>query len=216
MNKLKNFITSGIMFVLFIVYTLLVKLVDVKPIGPLDSKVGFASINSFFANIFPYTESFYKITKVVAVCSFLCIACFAFIGLYQLITRKSLKKVDLQIYGMAGIYAVTAFFYVLFEIIVINYRPILEEGELEASFPSSHTMLAVSVFGSALTYCVYYVDSRLWSSLLTGLLSVLMVAMAGGRLFSGVHWFTDILGGMILGACIISLYISFIKSFCKY
>lgn len=211
MNKVKNFIVSGCMFIAFILYTVLIKTVDVRPIGPLNSEVGFASLNSFFADLFPYSEGFYTLTKLVAVCSFLCIACFAALGLYQLITRKSLKKVDLQIYGMAGVYVITAFFYVLFEVLVINYRPILEDGELEASFPSSHTMLAVSVFGSALVYCSFYINNRLLSSVLTGILSVLMVAMACGRLISGVHWFTDILGGVILGACVISLYISFLN-----
>ncbi len=203
--KLKKFVPSGVIFLIFIVYTLVVKFVDVAPIGPNGSEVGFATINGFFIGLFPYNDFFYNITKVVALFSFMYIGFFALLGLIQLIKGKSFKKVDPAIYGLGGLYIITIMFYLLFEILVINYRPILTDGELEASFPSSHTMLAVSVLGSAI---IYFITKLKNSKPFVIANFVLIVMMAGGRLISGVHWFTDIVGGVILGCALVSLYIS--------
>ena len=112
---------------------------------------------------------------------------------------------------MGFTYVVTALFYLLFEILVINYRPILEDGELEASYPSSHTMLAVSVFGSAAVYAVYRIKDDLLKKAVVIVSIILAAGMALGRLISGVHWFTDILGGVLLGCAIISLYMAFVQ-----
>lgn len=210
--KLKRLALPLILFAVFIVYTIVVKFVDAAAIGPLDSTVGFATINGFIANRFPYNDLFYKLTKVIALGSFACIGAFAVTGLYQLIKTKSFKKVDLAIYAMAGAYVITMLFYILFEIVVINYRPILEDGELEASFPSSHTMLAVSVFGCAVIYLANRMKQSALSKVLQGICVLCAAAMPAFRMISGVHWFTDILGGVLLGCAIISLYLAFIQS----
>ncbi|MCQ2544078.1 MAG: phosphatase PAP2 family protein [Lachnospiraceae bacterium] len=207
----KKFSNSGLLFLVFIFYTLTVKLFDVKPIGPQGSEVGFATINGFVAKIFKYNDLFYDLTKVIALIAFLYIGAFAIMGLVQLIKKKSFAKVDLAIYGMAGIYALTAMFYILFEILIINYRPVLDEGELEASYPSSHTMLAVSVFGCALVYFLERLKASTLKTILVIASGVFAFLMAFGRLISGVHWFTDILGGVILGCAITSFYWAFVK-----
>ena len=124
-------------------------------------------------------------------------------------------KVDFAIYAMAVIYVITALFYLMFEVVIINYRPILEDGELEASFPSSHTMLAVSVFGSAIVYAIYRIKDDLIKKIVVIASAILAAGMALGRLISGVHWFTDILGGVLLGCAIVSLYMAFVLSIKK-
>lgn len=210
--KIKSFANSGLLFLLFIIYTITVKCFDVKAIGPEGSSVGFSTINGFVAKIFPYNDLFYDLTKIIALFAFLYIGAFAMIGLFQLIKQKSLAKVDLAIYGMAGIYMITAMFYCLFEILIINYRPVLDDGELEASFPSSHTMLAVSVFGCALVYFLERLEASALKTILIIASSVFAFLMAFGRLISGVHWFTDILGGVLLGCAIVTFYWAFVKS----
>ncbi len=210
--KIKKFISPAILFTVFIIYTLVVKNVDVKAIGPLDSSVGFASINGFFAGIFKYNDFFYSLTKIVALFSFLYIGGFALYGLISLIKKKSLAKVDFAIYGMGVTYAITALFYLMFEIVIINYRPVLDEGELEASFPSSHTMLAVAVFGSAIVYGIYRIENETIRTAFVIVSAVFAITMALGRMISGVHWFTDILGGVLLGCAIVSLYLAFVQS----
>ncbi len=210
--KLKKYLAPAILFVMFIIYTSVVKIADVQAIGPLGSSVGLASINGFFAHIFQYNDLFYKLTKIIALFSFMYIGAFALLGLIQLIKNKSLKKVDPAIYGMGAAYIITILFYVLFEVIVINYRPVLDEGELEASFPSSHTMLAVAVFGSAIVYAIYRIKKGALRSCAVIASAVFASMMALGRMISGVHWFTDIVGGVLLGCAITSLYLAFVQT----
>ena len=123
--KLKRFVLPAGLFLMFIIYTICIKFVDVKPIGPNGSEVGFAAINGLVAGIFTYNKLFYTLTKLIAAVSFLYIAAFALLGLISLIKNKSFAKVDFAIYGMGFIYVITALFYLLFEILIINYRPIL-------------------------------------------------------------------------------------------
>ena len=94
---------------------------------------------------------------------------------------------------------------------IINYRPVIMDEGLEASYPSSHTMLAVSVFGCAAVYAIYRIKDDLIKKIIVIVSAVLAAGMALGRLVSGVHWFTDILGGVLLGCAIISLYLAFIQ-----
>lgn len=210
--KLKRFLLPACLFGMFIIYTLCIRFVDVKAIGPNGSEVGFASINGFVAGVVGYHKLFYTLTKLIAAVSFLYIAAFALLGLVSLIKNKSFAKVDFAIYGMGITYVITVMFYLLFEILIINYRPILEDGELEASFPSSHTMLAVSVFGSAIVYAIYRIKDDMIKKIIVIVSALMAAGMAFGRLISGVHWFTDILGGVLLGCAIVALYMAFVQS----
>jgi len=209
--KLKKFVAPALLFGVFVIYTLVIKSVDVKAIGPMGSSVGFASINSFFAGIFKYNEIFYTITKIVALFSFIYVGAFALLGLVSLIRKKSFAKVDFAIYAMGITYVITVLFYLLFEILVINFRPVLDEGELEASYPSSHTMLAISVFGSAAVYVLYRIKDKTLKMITVTMSIAFALVMTIGRLISGVHWFTDILGGVLLGCALVSLYLAFVQ-----
>ena len=131
------------MFLTFIVFTVLVSTVDVRFIGPANSKVGLASVNEAFFKTFKGNDTLYLLTEILGYLTFLIIGAFAVLGVYQLIKGKSLKKVDVKIIALGVFYVVVLIFYVLFEVLVINYRPVLVEGELEASYPSSHTVLSI-------------------------------------------------------------------------
>ena len=100
-------------------------------------------------------------------------------------------------------YAVVVVLYVLFMFVVINYRPI----EMESSYPSSHTMLALCVMSSEIAM-LHYSAKRLhfWAIIFQIICFVCMVAMVVLRLLSGVHWLTDIIGSGLLSCCLISLY----------
>lgn len=210
--KAKKFILPICLFAMFAIYTLTVKFVDVAAIGPNGSEVGFSSINGFVAGIFTFNKIFYLLTKMIGAISFLYVGGFVVLGIIDLIKKKSFAKVDFAIYAMGVIYVITALFYLLFEIVIINYRPILEDGELEASYPSTHTMLSVAIFGSAIVYAVSRIKDSLIKKIIVIVSAILAVAMPIGRMISGVHWFTDILGGVLLGCALVSLYMAFVLS----
>ena len=137
---------------------------------------------------------------------------FAILGLCQWIKRRSLAKVDKSIFVLGGFYVVVMMAFLSFEFFVINYRPVLIEGVLEASYPSSTTMLVTCVMPTA----VMQFNERIKNSALRRTASVLlvtfMVFMVVGRLISGVHWFSDIFGGLLLSAGLVLAYRFFEKS----
>ena len=148
--KKKNIITSITMIILAVIYTILVKIIDVAPIGPNNSEVGFSKINGFFHNLLGSNMTIYKITEILGIIPLLMAGIYAIIGVVELIKRKSFTKVDREIYALAGLYVVVLGLYIFFEKCIINYRPILIDGVLEASYPSSHTLMALCICGSSI------------------------------------------------------------------
>ncbi len=212
-NK-KHLAVSGVFFLLFIALMLLVSFTDVKAVGPLGSAVGLASVNLGFAEFAPYNAVWYNISEWCGYISLGVAFGFCLFGVWQLIKRKSLKKVDREIYLLAGLYVVTMVLYVLFDkVIVINYRPVLEDGALAASFPSSHTMLAFVIMTSAITmFGTYFGKSAKLTAILDAVCMVVLVLTVVARMVSGVHWLTDIVAGALLGTSLVLLFASLFES----
>ena len=91
----------------------------------------------------------YNITEWLGIIPILVVMVYGLIGLKQLVKTKNVFKVDKEILILGGFYVVVAVLYVFFEKCIINYRPILVEGVLEASYPSSHTLMTICFCGSA-------------------------------------------------------------------
>lgn len=200
----------GLLF-LFAIYTWMIGHIDVAAIGPYDSKVGFATINGPIAAVFTFNSFFYMISKILLAAAFGVVGCFVLLGIVQLVKGKSFAKVDAGIYGMAGVYVVTALCYAFFEKVVINFRPVVLDEGLEASFPSTHTMLSVTIFVSAALYFIVFLKKKEIRKALTIICIVMAVLMPAVRLLSGVHWFTDIIGGVILGITIACFYGGYLR-----
>jgi len=210
MNNKKHIISSIILGVLAIVYIILVKTVDVQEIIRTGSNVGFATLNEWFWNLTGHNEILDKITDVLLVVPIILVAMYATIGLKQLIQEKSLKGVDKKIILLGCFYVVIGIVYVLFEKVIINYRPIIVDGELEASFPSSHTLMAICVCMSSVL-----VNKRLWKNDVINYLNisilVVMSLIVFGRLMAGVHWLTDIGGGILISAFLVECFNSVLQ-----
>ena len=206
MNVRRNYIASAILFGAFVLLTLLVLKVDVQPIGPEESKIGLATINHMVNGSLGRHMIWYKITEYTGYFSLLVAAGFGLIGLVQLVKRRSLFKVDKDILLLGGFYVLVMGTYALFEKVVINYRPIIMDEGLEPSFPSTHSLLVVAIMGTA----VYQIGNRVKQTGIRNLLRILayviIVVTVIGRLVSGVHWFTDIIAGVLLADAYIMLY----------
>ena len=124
----------------------------------------------------------------------------------QLIKGKSLKKVDGDLYILLGFYVLIGMAYLLFEKLVINYRPIVMDGGVEPSYPSSHTVLAITFLYAAIIMLRRRIKDSQKMTVISIVLLVMMLAIILLRLFSGVHWLTDIIGGVILSVLLISIY----------
>ncbi len=193
------------LFGCFVLYVILVITVDVEAIGPNGTSVGLSHLNQAILGFFGSNTLMYELTELIGVFSLGICLLFGLMGLIQLIGRRGFRYVDQRLYALAGLYVFTAFFYALFEKVVINYRPVIMEGETapEASFPSSHTMLVCVVMESTVMMLEDYIKPVWLRRTMQIVCIVLMVATIVGRMLSGVHWFTDIVGGVLLSAAML-------------
>ena len=208
MNRYKSFLPAGIALILTVILVCLVRFVDVKAIGPEGTEIGLAGVNGMIAEKFGLNLTWYRITEVLGIVAILTAVLFAGIGVWELIQRKNLKKVDRELFVLAGLYIVTVLLYFLFEKVVVNTRPVIMPGEEhpEPSFPSSHTMLVCVVMGSAMTMIPKYVKIPAVRTALLAVCGVAIGLTVAGRLFSGAHWFTDIIGGVLISVLLLSLF----------
>ena len=202
----KNFCIGLCLSAAFILWTLAICTVDVQAIGPCGTNVGFAALNGYVHKLTGLHMMLYTVTDWLSLIPLGFISGFALLGLCQLVKRKNLRRVDGDILVLGGFYLVVLAFYVLFEILVINYRPVLIDGRLEASYPSSTTMLVICVMGSALMQLSPRIKRALQRRRLHFAISTFTVFMVAARLLSGVHWFTDIVGGALLSFALLMLY----------
>lgn len=204
----RNFCITGCLLLAFMLWTMLIQYVDVQAIGPKESMVGFATINSAFHDLTGVHMLIYTITDWLGLVPLLVVLGFAILGLIQLIKRRSLLKVDYDILVLGGFYIIVLATYVLFEICIVNYRPILIDGFLEASYPSSTTLLVMCVMPTAMMQFHERIANLIARATIQYIILAFTIFMVIGRLVSGVHWFTDIIGGILLSGGLVMMYYS--------
>ena len=188
----------------FIIYTILIIKVDVQPIGPHGSPVGFGSLNALFAKLFKYRWVWYIFSKITGYIGFAVIGLYAFFGALELYKRKKLFKVDRDILILGCFYILVGIYYLLFNAIAINFRPVVLEDVLEASYPSSHTVMGICVFLSAER--LEALGKNGGNELFRNCLKILALLTVFFRMMSGVHWITDIIGGVALSAFLLAVF----------
>lgn len=205
-NMRKRFVWSGILLLGFVLWTFMIQTVDVQPVGVNGTTVGFASVNTWFFHLTGVHMSIYTITDWLGLVPIAVCVGFGLLGLTQWIRRKSIASVDRDILLLGGYYILVILGYLIFEMIPINYRPVLINGAMEASYPSSTTLLVLGVMPTL----IFQVNRRMADTparkaivVLTVLFSAFMVI---GRIIAGVHWLTDILGSVILSAGLYLIY----------
>ena len=213
-NGKKLLILGTALLVMFAIWTCLIQCVDVQPAGQKGTEIGFATFNCWFHRVNGVHMEIYTITDWSGLVPILVCMAFGGMGLAQLIKRKSLFKVDRDLIFLGIYYVVVIFGYLIFEMIPINYRPILIDGMIEASYPSSTTLLVLSVMPTL----VYQVNRRSTNLPFRRCVSVMSIIfstfMVIGRLVAGVHWFTDIVGAVILSIGLYCLYKAMVLLFC--
>src|SRR5699024_690564 len=214
-KRRKEILLCGGLFAVAIIYTLLVKYIDVQEIGPNDSLVGFATINNFMFNLTGVNMLWYDITDWWGFVPLFMAFIYAMIGFIQMIKRRNILKVDKEILGLGVYYIIVIGLYIFFETCIINYRPTLMDGILEASYPSSHTLLSVCICGSSLIINKYLFKNRNFfkAENIISILSILVIVI--GRFISGVHWFTDIVRAILISIALLKAFNIYIKSINK-
>ena len=195
----------------FALWTIAISLIDVQPIGPRGSSVGFATLNSMVHRLTGVHMQLYTITDWLGLVPVAFGFGFSALGLVQWIKRKSILKVDGSILILGAFYIVTLTAYLFFESYVVNYRPVLIEGYLEASYPSSTTLLVLCVMPTAMMQLRDRTKQPMFRKCVSIAITAFVVFIVIGRLISGVHWLTDIIGGTLLSAGLVAMYNALIE-----
>ena len=190
----------------FLLWTGALRLIDVQTIGPRKSAVGFATVNQFVHRLTGVHRALYTVTDWLGLVPVAFAMGFGILGLIQWFRRKRLLQVDYSILVLGGFYILVTGVYFLFEELAVNYRPVLIDGVLEASYPSSTTMLVLCVMPTAILQLRARIQSKALRGCVTAGLTAFTAFMVIGRLLSGVHWFTDIIGGALLSGGLVQLY----------
>ena len=201
----RPFWTYIVLFAVALIFTGCISLIDRRPVGPEGSWVGFATINEAFHNKFGYCDWLYKVTEYAGYIPALTACFYAGLGIVQLIQRKKICKVDPSLTILAGFYVLVGIVYFGFELLCLNCRPVILDEGLEASYPSSHTFLTVALCCSTLLINSLVYKKAAWARFMNIFAVLFLVFVPIGRLFSGVHWLTDILGGYLIGAALVAL-----------
>ena len=204
--KNKKMLTALIWTALTFCFTVLIKVVDVQTIGPNGSSVGFAAINGKVADWLGVRMVWYDFSKVLGILAILLAVFIAFMGGWQWIRERDLKKVNYRFFAAAGLYAATFILYVLFDKIAVNYRPILVNDVLAPSYPSTHTMLGLVLFGSAVPFIRACLPSGNAGKIITACCCGFGVLTVITRFLSGYHWLTDIVGGIFFAGMLLDWY----------
>ena len=200
-------IVGTICLITFYIWTLLVVFVDVKYAGVNDTKIGLSTFNLWVFHHIGTNMVLYVITDWLGLVPITICLIFAVVGLVELIKRKGLFKVDKDIILLGIYYVVVIILYLLFEMVVINYRPILIDGYMESSYPSSTTLLVLSVMPT-LSFETNRRIKNKWIRYFINLFTVsFSLFMVTGRLISGVHWISDIIGSIILSSGLFTFYL---------
>lgn len=207
MNVKKRKICIAIsLLTLFVLWTVLVRFIDVKMIGPNESSVGFSSFNQVVHNFTGVNWFLYTLTDWLGLVPIAVAFGFFVLGFVQLIIRKRLDRVDYNILALGVFYIVVILVYLFFEIIVINYRPVLINGYLEASYPSSTTMLVMCVMPTAAMQFNMRIKNAVFRRCIVVAIILFIAFMVVGRIIAGVHWITDIIGGILFSAGMVVIY----------
>lgn len=189
-------------------WTALTLWIDVQPIGPLESNIGLATINRFFHHLTGVHLDLYVITDWLSLIPLGFVLFFGFLGLKQWIQRKNILKVDYSILILGGFYMLVLALFFLFEEVALNFRPTLINGKLEASYPSSTTMLVLTVMPTTIMQLRSRIRCKKRQKSITVLMLIFTAFMVLGRIISGVHWLSDIIGGILLSAGLVMLYVT--------
>ena len=208
MKNKGKFLMLGISGALFALLIVLLCCVDVEPVGAAGTSVGLSHMNRFVFELTGVNMVWYNITDWLGLAAIFAAFLFAATGLVQVIKRRSILKVDKEILALGGLYILVIGIYVLFENVIVNYRPIIMPGcsNPEASFPSSHTMLVCVIMGSTLIIIGKYIKKKSMCRVIRGMCAAVIAVTVVGRLISGVHWFTDILGGLLISTFLLALF----------
>ena len=205
-NGKKILITGLVLTALFALWTLLIQTIDVQPAGKNGTDIGFAAVNLWFHGLTGVHMTIYTVTDWLGLVPIFICMIFGGVGFIQLVRRRSFFRVDADILLLGAYYILVIFCYLIFEMIPVNYRPIPIDGFMEASYPSSTTLLVLSVMPTLSFQAHRRINNRTLIIIIDIFAGIFSMFMVLGRTAAGVHWLTDIVGSVLLSSGLYLIY----------
>ena len=212
-ENIRQIVYTGLMVLVAILFTIAVDKIDTALV--LGKEIGFSNVNIAVHQMLGTSDTFDLLSDITMIVSALLMGGLVFIGTYQLISGKGFKAVDKEILIAGAVLVLMSITYLFFEKVVINFRPVLEDGFLEASYPSTHVLLTTVINIVAIDYIVTKIKNKkiMLPSVIT--VAVITVVGFGARVLSGMHWITDIVGALLIASCLVMIYFTLKGIFIK-
>jgi len=202
----RDLVTGTALLAAFVLWTAMVQLVDVRPVGQNGTCVGLAAFNVWFHDMTGVHMALYMATDWLGLVPVAVCLGFGALGAAQLVGRRSLLAVDPDLLLLGVHYVLVAAAYLVFEAFPINYRPIPIDGVMEASYPSSTTLLVLGAMPTLAYQAARRMKGGKAKVAVVAFVTAFSALMVAGRLVSGVHWATDIVGSILLAAGLFAMY----------
>ena len=204
-------------FLWFIVLIFALKIVDVVEVGPDSAQIGLSRVNIWFRNLWHYDKElgyspfWYAFTKVLGWVSLAVCAFWAGLFVRDMILSGGFDGVgtDKNLAASFFLYVLAAIVFGIFNLLVVNYSPVLVPGKTKPSpsFPSFYVLLSVIAWGSTAFHIADIFDEK---KTLRFILTALCIAFILAGTFScalcGLNWLTDIIGAILLGITLLFIY----------
>lgn len=203
-QKIGWWLTAVCCTILFLVLTVSLLLVDVQSAGA--QTVGWASLNFWWHDLISVQHGWHIVSNIVATVTLLALCAMVVWQFIIMLRGKSFRAFLKQWLAFDITVILLVLCYVLFQIVVVNYRPIMIDGMAEVSYPSSHILLFATLLPLIVCECWHNVPSKVWRRVIAVSALVLMVVGIVARALCGYHWLTDSVGALLLSAALVAWY----------
>lgn len=201
MSKKSKTFVLGLMLIVFLIIGFMVKgtnegiLFDVKVMDYIHSRTNQSLLGLMKFISFIGSEKFLIPTIAIVV-------------LYNLIKKKNYIP-KLLVLSTLGSYLLNFLLKQFFQ----RGRPfdyfLVNQGGL--SYPSGHSMVTMTLY-STIAFLLAKKTEKIWGKRLIHLLSIVIICLMGiSRLYLGVHWPTDVIGGYLMGYIFYSIITTTVK-----
>ncbi len=213
MKKIINLYTIlGFSFLALFLLLIILLSIDRATITFAGKEVGLSHLNNLVS--YKFDDTLDKVSDVLFYFSFSGVILGVVLGIMQLVKNKSLFAVDTKILFF-GIFVILAIiFWLVFDKgLKINYRPI---DPTEGSFPSTHVFMTTFFMLAAHNLlCSLFKGNNIvkYGSLAVAIIFIVLVTIF--RVSSGMHYITDVIGGLFIGLSFYFLAFGLGKAFVK-
>lgn len=196
-------IIISILWLILLIFTILVSFVDVKIYNVTNTEIGLYSLNKIFLVNSINSNYINIISNGIFLICLLVIILMLLLITFEYFKTKKINKNNLNFIIH---FLIMVLIWIIFDkILIINYRPILINGNIEGSYPSTHVMVStfVLLFLSDKLKKIFKND-KIFYIISIGLIIIQSIS----RILLTMHWFTDIIGGLLIG-CL--LFFTFLR-----